>query len=204
MFPKLKSMIFLAVCFAAWSVPVRSSDEAPGRLLGGSLNSPIRIEVFSDYQCSACREFYLGTIRQVLQEYSSKDKVCVIYHECPLAIHQYAREAARYCEAAWRMGLPKLLPVMESIFIDQAQWAQDGKLEASVAKALPQEDLKKLKKIMQDASINTAIEKEVQLSVLKEIRSTPTMFIYYPGKQQKVEGLVTYPVLKQFIDSVVK
>jgi protein-disulfide isomerase len=206
MFRKSRLTLILIVISLFWPLPMRSSDDAPGQILGGSANSPVQIEVFSDFQCSACREFYLNTIRQVLQEYSSKDKVCVVYHEFPLAIHRYSREAARYSEAAARLGAQKLLSVMDSLFMDQALWAQDGKVEMSVskAKALSPEDLLKLKKVMQDSSIDLAIERELQLGIKNEIKSTPTMFISYIGKKQKVEGLVTYLVLKQFIDSIVK
>ena len=187
-----------------WSSPVRPSNEAPGQILGGSEDSPIRIEVFSDFQCAACREFYLNTIRPVLQDYSSRDKVCVVYHEYPLTIHRYSREAARYAEAAARLGVPKLLMVMDAIFTDQALWAQDGKLDVSVSKALSREDLLKLKKIMQDSSIDLAVDKEIQLGNKIDVKSTPTMLISYVGKQNKVEGYVIYSVLKQFIDSIVK
>jgi protein-disulfide isomerase len=205
MFRKLKSMMLLTVCSALGSAQVQSSGQNAGQILGGSLNSPIRLEVFSDFQCPACRTLYLETIRQVIQEYASKDKVCVIYHEYPLeAIHHYSREAARYSEAASRLGQQKLLPVFDSLFTDQAQWSQDGSLEATVAKALSRDDFQKLKVIMQDSSINAAIDKEVQLALQKEVKSTPTLFIYYVGKQQKVEGIVTYVVLKQFIDSIVR
>jgi protein-disulfide isomerase len=204
MFREMKPMAFLMLIFTFWSVPAQSADETPGQVLGGSLDSPVRLEVFSDFQCPACRELYLGTIRPVLKEYASKNKVCVIYHEYPLSIHQYAREAARYSEAASRLGLDRLLPVLDSLFTEQAQWSQNGSLEATVAKALPLEDFQKLKKLMQDASINSAIEKQVELGVKRDVKSTPTMFIYYIGKQQKVEGLVTYLVMKQFIDSIVK
>jgi len=200
---KLKAMLLLALCSGFWSIPLRS-DEASGLMLGGSLNSPVKIEVFSDFQCGHCRELYLATIRPLLQEYSSKDKVCVIYHEFPLAMHPYAREAARYSEAAAQLGQDKLLPVYDSIFNEQAKWAKDGSLEATVAKALPGEDLLKLKKIMLDPSINAAVDKEIQLGIQKEVNSTPTMFINYIGKQQKVEGFVTYTVMKQFLDTIVK
>ena len=204
MFRKPKSALLLIAFSLVWPMSISPSEDVPGRILGGSVNSPIRIDVFSDFQCSACREFFLSTIRKVLKEYSSKDKVCVVYHEYPLSYHEYAREAAQYCEAAWRMGVQKLLPVMESIYVDQANWVQDGKLEDSVAKALPHEDFLKLKEIMKDPSINEAIEKEIQLAIKKKISATPTVIISYPGKQQRVEGLLTYFVLKRFIDSIVK
>ena len=179
-------------------------DELTGRILGGSLNAPIRIEVFSDFQCSACREFYLNTIRPVLQEYSSKDKVCVIYYDYPLSYHQLAREAARYAEAAARLGRNQLLAVFDSLYSDQAQWSQNGNIEATVAKCLSRDEFQKLKKILQDASINSMIDKQIELGIKKDIRATPTLFIHYPGKQQRVEGLVTWLVMKQFIDSIVK
>jgi len=203
MFHKLKSILVLAI-MTVWSMPARSADEAFGNVLGGSVNSPIRIEVFSDFQCPACRDLYLGTIRQVLQDYSSKDKVCIIYHEFPLSIHQYSREAARYAEATARLGQEKLLPVMDSLFTDQAQWSQDGSLESSVSKALSRDDFQKVKKMLQDPSINSEIEKEVQLGLKREVKSTPTLFVHYIGKEQKAEGVVTYPVLKQFIDQVIR
>jgi protein-disulfide isomerase len=204
MFSRSGLILLLAATSVIWTASVLSAADAPGQVLGGSLNSPVRIEVFSDFQCSACREFYLGTIRQVLQEYSSKDKVCIVYHEFPLAMHRYSRNAAQYAEAAARMGVQRLLPVMDSLFMDQAKWSQDGMLEASISKALPHEDFLKLKKIMESSSIDQAIENEIQLGMKQSVKSTPTIFISYSGKQQKVEGLVTYLVLKQFIDTIVK
>src|SRR5512138_2785958 len=173
MLRRLISMSLVLAFFAFWSAQLRSADEPTGQLLGGSPNAPIKIEVFSDFQCPACHDLYLGTIKQVLQEYASKDKVCVIYHEFPLSIHQYSKEAARYSEAAGRLGQQKLLDVYDSLFTDQAQWAKDGSLELTVAKAIPSDDLQKVKKLLQDASVSAEIEKEIQLGVKKDIQSTP-------------------------------
>jgi protein-disulfide isomerase len=206
MLRKLGSTLFLIVCLAVCPLRAQSpGNESAGQTLGGSGKSPIKIEVFSDFQCPACRELYLSTIRKVIDEYSSKDKVCVIYHEYPLAMHAYSKEAARYSEAAARLGQQKLLLVYEVLFQDQAQWGQDGKIDASLSKVLPNEDIQKLKQIMQDSTITAAIEKELQLGNKKEIKSTPTLFISYPGKPpKKVEGNVSYPVMKQFIDNILK
>jgi protein-disulfide isomerase len=203
MLRKLNSMMLLVLFLTAGSMPARSLDQATGQILGGSLKSPVRIEVFSDFQCPGCRQFYLNVIQQVLQEYSSKDKVCVIYHENPLQGHQYSREAARYAEAAARLGRQKLLAVYLALFTDQAQWGQDGKLEATISKVMSREDFQKLKNLMQDSSIDTAIEKELQLGKLKEVQSTPTMFLYYKGKEKKVVGAdISYLVMKQFLDQI--
>jgi protein-disulfide isomerase len=173
MLRKLKSKVLLAMMLAAaWSPHAPSSDKTSGHLLGGSLNSPIRIEVFSDFQCSHCRDFYLMTIRQILKEYSSKDKVCVIYHEFPLSINKYSREAAQYSEAASRLGQQKLLPVYDSLFANQPQWSRDGSLEAAVAQTLSSDDYLRLKRLLSDPSVNLAVEREIELGMKKGIKST--------------------------------
>ena len=202
MLQKLTGIAILILHAFAANIPMAFSEE--GQLIGGSANSPVRIEVFSDFQCPACRDLYLGAIRQVLQDYSSKDKVCVIYHEYPLSIHPYAKEAARYSEAASRLGLQILLTVYDSLFADQAQWSQDGNVDAIIAKALPKEEYRKLKRLIRDPIIDQSIEKGIQFGTKKEIKSTPTMLFYYAGKEQKLEGAIAYPVMKQFLDSVIK
>jgi protein-disulfide isomerase len=198
-------MIFLLTSIIAVNVVAYAFDETGGNRLGGSLNSPIRMEIYSDFQCPHCRLLYMDVIRQVLQEYSSKDKVCVIYHEFPLPSHRYAREAARYSIAASRLGLSTFQTVFDALYKNQDQWSLDGKLEASLAKTLPRDTLQKIKKIMQDPSVNQVIENEYQQGIKNGIDSTPTMFIYYSGKHQRVDfrqGPITWFVMKQFIDSI--
>ncbi len=174
-----------------------------GHILGGSIHSPVRIEVFSDFQCPACRDLYLGAIKQVLQDYSSKDKVCVIYHEFPLQQHPYSREASKYCVAAARLSLRSLRTAYDLFFSSQTEWA-GGNLEAVLSRAFPPQDLQKLKSMVRDPEIEKAIEKEIQLAMKMEIRSTPTMFIYHGGKEQKVETAVSYAVLRQYLNSIIK
>jgi protein-disulfide isomerase len=206
MLRKLKWMALPVIYSLLLSVPIQSANagDPPGQILGGSINSPVRLEVFSDFECPACREYYLGTIKKILEEYSSQDKVCVIYHEFPLRMHRYARQAAQYTEAAYRLGRQQMLQVFDVLYVNQAEWAESGKLEETISKALTAEDFKKVKELAEEPSIKSAIEDEVQLANEKGISSTPTTFIYYIGKQQKVEGVLTHLVLKGFIDKIVK
>jgi protein-disulfide isomerase len=175
-----------------------------GRLLSGSATSPIRIEVFSDFQCPACKDLYLRTIKQVMRNYSSIDKVSIIYHEFPLSTHVYSRKAARYCEAASYLGIQSLLTVFDSLFTDQSKWSRDGNIEAVLMKALPGEELLKLKRRLRDPAIDQAIEREIQLGKKREIRSTPTIFFYYEGNEKKVEGEINYNLIKQYLNSIIK
>lgn len=185
------------------SFPVQSEDQPSGQILMGTPDAPIRIEVFSDFECPSCRELYLDVMRQVVTDYSGRNKVCLIYHEFPLKIHRFSHNAALYAEAVSRLGRQKLLMVYDVLFMDQAQWAEDGNLERSLAKALTRAELLKVKKMLQDPSINTAVNNEIRLGqqLKPPILSTPTWFVYVKGKQpQRVEGRMAYIGLKQFID----
>jgi protein-disulfide isomerase len=174
------------------------------QIVGGRPDSPVRIEVFSDFQCPACRNFYLDTVRQVLREYAAEDKVCVIYHEFPLKMHQFSRLAARYSLAAQRLGQRQWRAVMEALYANQSVWSLDGSIDAIVAKVLDLEDLKKVRKLVEDATINDAINRDLTLGSQKEVTYTPTVFIYAGGKEQKVVGGLEYTLLKEYIDRVVK
>ena len=190
----------------AFALPVHTAEylEPKGQILGGSLDSPIRIEVFSNFECSHCRELYLRTIKKVLKEYSSVDKVCVIYHDFPFESHKYDRKAARYAEAASRVGLDTVLKVFDAFYTEQATWSQNGELEETLQKALTPEEYRKVLEYSEDPAIGTLIEKQYELATAKGLQSTPTSFIFYPGKEQKVEGVITYVVLKGFIDKIIK
>jgi protein-disulfide isomerase len=202
--PSIRRVNLSLALFLLLSIPANSA-EGGGHLLGGSSKSPVKIEVFSDFECPHCREFFLNVIRQILSEYSSKGSVCVIYHEFPMPQHKYAREAARYAEAASRVNQQTLVKVHETLFKLQPDWIEDGKIEAALLKTMTAQDVSKLKEIMKDPSINAAIDKEFQLGMKNEITGTPTMFISYSGKQKRVEmskGPLVFETMKHFIDQV--
>ena len=206
MLPKPKwttiSILFLLLC----SIPAYSTEPmAPtGKIMGGSLESPIRIEVFSNFECTVCREYYLRTIKKILKEYSSVDKVCVIYYDFPFNYHEYDREAAAYVEAASRISREAMLQVFDALYTDQAIWSENGELQKTLKKALSKEDFEKMKELSKDPEIQPMIDAQYDLAIENGLESTPTSFIFSPGKKQKVEGLLTYLVLKTFIDKTVK
>src|SRR5512136_2075156 len=155
-------------------VPAQTPQLAPEQVIGGRLDAPVRIEVFSDYQCPACRVFFLDTIQKVLETYCSQDKVCVIYHEFPLKNHNLARVAARYSKAAQRLGRKQWLAVMGALYTSQAEWTWDGSVEAVISRTLSPQDFAELKKRLEDPSIDTAIDREVALGEKRQVTSTPT------------------------------
>ena len=195
--PRFLLVVFLlAIGFPAGILEAQMA--AP--CVGGKASSPVKIEVFSDYQCPACRAFYLGTMKQVLTEYGDAGKVCVVYHEFPLSMHPHAPEAARYGHAAMQLGVRQWFQVTNALFEAQPEWAASGKLEPVVAGALSGEDMDKVRKLVDDPAIAAAIKRDIELGQSREVNSTPTFFITAKGKTEKVASVVQYPILKRYLD----
>jgi protein-disulfide isomerase len=201
---KLLYGFLVVIAMMALHLPTEAQDVSPEQVLGGRPDSPVRIEVFSDFQCPACRTVYLETMKQVLRDYCALDKVCLIYREFPLKAHPYSRLAARYSLAAQRIGRKQWQAVLDSLYTNQAQWSLDGNVDATVARALGAEDMQKVRKLVQDASVNDAINRDLALGEQREIKSTPTIFIDALGRVQKVVGGLDYPILKEYIDRIIK
>jgi protein-disulfide isomerase len=169
----------------------------------GSSKAPITLEVFSDYQCPACRDLYLKTLRRVIDDYVLTQKVYLVHRDFPLRQHPYAREAARYANAAATIG--KYEQVTDALFSKQDVWAAAGAIEPIVANALNPEDMKKVKQALQTSSdrIDSAIERDVFMANQVPVTQTPTMVIHHKDKKYPPQaGIVSYTVLKVFLDDL--
>jgi protein-disulfide isomerase len=200
--------LYLAIAVLAVVIVVRASGQTanlrPEQCLGGTPNAPIRVEVYSDFECPACKQLYLETMRQVLKDYCIPDKVCLVYHEFPLSGHKHSRQAARYAKAAQKLNQKAWQTLVEALFINQEKWSQDGSVDDVAFKALGADQYFTLKKLILDPAIETEIDAEVAVAQKLEVQSTPTFFVYAPGKEQKVVGFLPYLMLKDFFDRIVK
>ena len=70
----------------------------------GSKSAPIVMEVFSDFQCPACKSLYDATNRQLMDNYVNTGKVYLIHRDFPLPMHSHSKEAAQYSRAAAQVG----------------------------------------------------------------------------------------------------
>ena len=77
-------------------------------------------------------------------------------------------------------------------------------IEATVSRAISPEDFRRVKRNLDDPSINQGIDREIALGQKRDVKSTPTMFVNAIGREQRVGGGIPYPVLKQFFDRIVK
>lgn len=181
------------------SEPEQRTNDQPG-CNRGNPSAPIRLEVFSDYECPSCRAFYLQTMKQVFTDYADTGKVCVVYREYPT--YPRSREAARFARAALSVGPAQWGRVVEALYQSQPEWSQTGNIESVVASALGPEDLAAVRKHLQDPSLDTIIDADARLGLERGVQGTPTSFITAGGQTEKVDGALTYASMQRRLDGL--
>ena len=168
----------------------------------GSKSAPIIMETFSDFQCPACKQLYMGTSRQLNDNYVATGKVFAIHRDFPLPGHAYSRVAARYGRAAAQLG--RLEQVEQVLFENQEKWEQTGDVDGTVASVLSPADMTKIRALIKNPAIDAAIEKDLALGRTYAVNQTPTTIIHYKGQTYPVVGIVSYDVLHQFLDQLLR
>jgi protein-disulfide isomerase len=167
----------------------------------GPVTAAVRIDLFSDFQCPACKGLHEQTIRRVKEEFALKGKIRFVHHDFPLPQHKFARQAAVLAAAADRLG--KFDEVADALFRQQDSWSQSGNVDAAVDSVLTPEERKKLREIAKDPAILANIERDVQLGARMKVSSTPTMIVTHDGKPNPVVGVVTYTVFSKYLNTIV-
>jgi protein-disulfide isomerase len=200
-----------------------SADPAPSAPVKtiGNHNAPITMEVFSDYQCPSCGNFYETTLRAMISDYVTSGKVYLVHHDFPLQMHTYSGQAARWANAAAMIG--QFQDVDAALFDNQAKWTADGNLEKYVAGAISPANFKRVETILKgctapaptskvDRSLPQAepgcpvdpyIIQDIVLGNAVPVQATPTFVIHYKGQSYPASsGIITWPILKQFFDTL--
>ena len=200
-----KILAVLVVILAVF-VPTnaQSQKNQPANCIGGTLDAPIKLEVFSDFQCSWCKMFYMETVTQVLKNYSPNDKICVIYYEFPLQMHPYGHKAARYSIATQRVGKKQWLAVIDALYTNQEKWGLDGNIDAVIKGVLSAEDFDQIKKNLLDPLIDEAIARDISIGQKRGVEGTPSIFLTALNKEHPKYPYAPYAVWKGYFDRIVK
>lgn len=183
----------------------------------GSKTAPITMEVFSDYQCPSCGSLYEQTLRPMISDYVASGKVYLVHRDFPLPMHPYGYEAARWVNAAARIG--KYEEAEAALYDNQKAWSIDGSIEKYIAGAMSAADFKRVQKMMVGCSLEVKppasadspsgcpldanIEADKQLGNQIPVKATPTFITSYKGqKYPAASGVISWPVMKQYFDSL--
>jgi protein-disulfide isomerase len=184
----------------------------------GVKSAPITMEVFSDYQCPACRSFFENTLRFMITDYVASGKVYLVHRDFPLPMHPYSMDAARWANAAARIG--RFESVDTALFDTQNNWTKDGNMEQYISAALGTADFKRVQKLVQgcltqtvgvqqaaqathSCELDSFIAQDQALGKAVPVNSTPTIVITYKGQRYPpMSGIFTWPIMKQYLDSL--
>jgi protein-disulfide isomerase len=166
----------------------------------GSKTAPVVMEIFSDFQCPACKTLYTATNSKLMDNYVSVGKVYLIHRDFPLSMHAYSRVAARYGRAAAQIG--KFEPVEQVLFQNQEKWEQNGDVDGTVATVLSAADLAKVRALVKGGTLDAVIDKDFALGQMYRVNQTPTTVFHCKGQTYPYPGVMSYEILKQFLDQL--
>jgi len=180
---------------------------APGMIKGnafGNPKAPIRIDVFSDFQCPACKTFHDTEVPQLMKDYVTSGKAYLVFRYFPLPMHKYGRKAAELVCACAQFD--KYEAASNLLFAQQTQWAQDGKVEETLATLLSPAEQKKLPALVQDQSVQGPVDHDLAEGAALGVSGTPTLMVTYKSKRQPLtgQGVLNYTFVKAYLDDILK
>lgn len=169
----------------------------------GSLDAPITIVEYSDYQCPFCLRYFQDTLPQ-LQAYIDAGQVRYIFKDFPiLSLHPQAQKAHEAARCARELGGDEAYWLMHDLlFAHQEAWSQVPVPEHvavlkqfAAALELPQPAFDTcLDSGIYAEAVNAQVTEGMQLGV----QGTPTFFI----NGQRVVGAQPFAVFQQLIETL--
>lgn len=191
--------VVLMAMAAPPQTPGSVSDIDPHKAYG-SKSAPLVLEVFSDFQCPACKTLYVTTNRELMDNYVNTGKVYLIHRDFPLPMHAYSKVAAEYARAAAHIG--KTEPVERALFENQEKWENTGDVDGTVAAVLTPAEMTKVRGLVKGGTLDALIQKDMSLGQMYNVNQTPTTIVHYHGQTYPVVGVQSYAVLHQFLDQL--
>jgi hypothetical protein len=132
-------------------------------------------------------------------------------------MHKYSFIAARWANAAARVGL--FAQAESSLYDNQDLWEGDGNIARFVSQGMSAADFKRVQKLMEGCTalpgspeaaghvcaLDSNIAADQAIGNQVPVEATPTFVIHYKGqKYPAASGVVSWTVLKQFFDQLLK
>ncbi len=154
------------------AVSARSPTESVH--IRGNPNAPVTLEEFGDFECPSCKN--LATfLDQVVKEYHPR--VRLIFRNFPLAMHQFARDAALAAEAAGLQG--RYWEMHDTLYREQPVWSSSSDartLFISYAETLGL-DLHQFKRDMESEKVRARIEFDQARAKSLGVQTAPSLFV---------------------------
>lgn len=166
----------------------------------GRADAPVKVEIFSDFQCSHCRRAAEETVAPLVRDYAATGRVQVIYRFFP-RLGSESQRAALAAACAADQGLFRAFH--DTLF---ANWrgVQQGAFSAERLRTFADE-LKLDTTAWSQCVLSQAPARRVAADVAdgerRGIRGTPTFFVTAGQKSTKIERAVPYADLRRVVDA---
>ena len=190
---------FAVVLAAAVALTAASTANTNGNTYGEP-RAPVLIEIFSDFQCPACKTLHDDTFQLIMRDYVVPGKVYIIYRYFPLPMHPFGRPCAEFACAASRIG--RYQKVADILFAQQTSISMSGKVEDVVNSVLTPTEAKRVKLLRLDPGVQREIQTDLDEGKLVPVTGTPTLWITHGGKSQAVSFPINYALLKSYLDAL--
>lgn len=171
----MRILFLILVVFGA-GVSAFSQAVEPGAanpIQFGDPGAQFRIEVFVDYQCPACADYY-ARLKSVEVKYP--EKVNLVYRHYPLQMQDKAMIAAKAVESANAQG--KALEMIDLMFANQKSWTGDPKVKMFLGYARKLElDLEQFKRDFDSLETLGRIERDISRAKFLNLNATPSVFV---------------------------
>jgi protein-disulfide isomerase len=196
----MNAVKMLAVALVAGVALIAGSTANINGNAFGSPKAPVMLEVFSDFQCPACKGFHDHDFQRIMTDYIVPGKVYLVYRYFPLAGHPYGRMCAEYVCAAAHVG--KYQKVADAVFAQQSGIATSGKVEDVVNSVLTPAEAKTVKSLLKSPEVQHQIETDMAEGQQVPVGSTPTLWVTAHGKSTPVAWPLDYRFFKQYVDGL--
>jgi protein-disulfide isomerase len=172
----------------------------------GSASAPVKLTYYGDLQCPVCRDFTLGSLRELIAKDVRAGKLQVDYRSLQTAtpdasvfkIQQVAALAAGRQNRAWHF--------IELFYNEQGQEGTPYVTEAylnGLARQTPGLDLARWQRDRSAPALASQVSADAASADAAGASATPTLLIQGPkGKAQPITGAPPYSQIQRAIDSV--
>jgi protein-disulfide isomerase len=170
---------------------------ADGHAYRGSLDAPIVMEEFSDFQCPYCSRFALETLPTLLTNQIAAGEVVMIYYDFPLtAIHPQALDAAIAARCAGEQSIEAYWGMHDLLFANYGQWSNNNanSVFADYGQSL-ELDLESFVSCLAEGRYVAEVEADIALGRSRGVGSTPSFFL----NDQPLVGAQPFPIFEQAI-----
>lgn len=178
-------------------------DTTMGSPISGSINAPITIIEFGDYQCPQCNKWYHNVKPAIEENYIQTGKANLIFVDLAFyGLDSKKAAQATYCadEQGKYWGYHNMLYSNQRGINDG--WASVENLKAFASTL--NLDMELFNDCLDSNKYQQRVDANIQVAKKSGAAGTPTFIIVGTnGQQEKIEGAQPFSVFKQVLDSMV-